>query len=289
MRICTRNWLRHAVAASLGAMIASQANAAVTSWNFDPDWPTTAPGAGFTGFTGFLVFLPGNQSAIVTGNYNSFVNPQTTITYNSKTNQTVIDFTSSSGAKIALGPTPGQYGPANNPVPHFGFTGNVPGASTGGEKLPPVAMEWIYGSSNSSVKAPVAGVNFKSNGSTGPTKYLIEYVTVTSGGVTSGDWFELPYQGSYKFNFVGSGGPVTLSNAGFLLSNTEIPLDNLNTQDYPSPGAPGSTFTAQPNLDGSLTGGVPEPSTWAMMSTGFVVLGFAAYRQKQKGSARAVA
>ena len=38
--------------------------------------------------------------------------------------------------------------------------------------------------------------------------------------------------------------------------------------------------------DVSLTGGVPEPSTWALMGLGFAGLGFAAYRRtKRNGSA----
>jgi hypothetical protein len=32
------------------------------------------------------------------------------------------------------------------------------------------------------------------------------------------------------------------------------------------------------------TGGVPEPSTWAMMALGFAGLGFAAFRQGRKTS-----
>jgi hypothetical protein len=38
-------------------------------------------------------------------------------------------------------------------------------------------------------------------------------------------------------------------------------------------------------LRGSLTGGVPEPSTWAMLILGFCGVGFIAYRQKRHGQA----
>jgi hypothetical protein len=34
---------------------------------------------------------------------------------------------------------------------------------------------------------------------------------------------------------------------------------------------------------GGTVGGVPEPSTWAMMILGFVGIGFMAYRRKQNG------
>jgi hypothetical protein len=33
-----------------------------------------------------------------------------------------------------------------------------------------------------------------------------------------------------------------------------------------------------------MTGGVPEPSTWALMGLGFAGLGFAAYRRKKNAS-----
>jgi PEP-CTERM motif-containing protein len=38
-----------------------------------------------------------------------------------------------------------------------------------------------------------------------------------------------------------------------------------------------------------VTGGVPEPSTWAMMILGFAGIGFMAYRRKQNGSALRIA
>jgi hypothetical protein len=41
--------------------------------------------------------------------------------------------------------------------------------------------------------------------------------------------------------------------------------------------------------DVSLTGGVPELSTWAMMLTGFAGLGFAGYRRRAKALARSAA
>ena len=41
--------------------------------------------------------------------------------------------------------------------------------------------------------------------------------------------------------------------------------------------------------DVSLTGGVPEPATWALMGLGFAGLGFAAYRRRATSVSRAIA
>ena len=70
---------------------------------------------------------------------------------------------------------------------------------------------------------------------------------------------------------------------GYQLSPTLIPLDNLNFNDVPPPGHPGSNFTDLPQYDGSLVStGVPEPSTWAMMLFGFAGLIFVEYRRARK-------
>jgi hypothetical protein len=165
--------------------------------------------------------------------------------------------------------------------------GDVPGATTGGEMIPPVVMEWSYGT-DQTMAVPGLGVDFRS-GSTGATQYLIEYVTVTFGDLSTGEWFELPFQGGYKSSFVGSTGfDVTLSDALFFVSPTEIPLDNLNTNDYPPtspmfqpiPGIPDGTVL---DSGSSIAGpSVPESSTWAMLLLGFAGLGYAGYRRRQK-------
>jgi PEP-CTERM motif len=85
-----------------------------------------------------------------------------------------------------------------------------------------------------------------------------------------------------------SGAPETISNAGFTLSPTLIPLDSLNFNDYPPTGQSDSPFTAAPDLDGVLNSPpVPEPSTWALMLAGFASLGYAAHRALRKRRALA--
>ena len=240
-----------------------------TGYNENPWWPTTCT---CTSFTGFEFILPGDVTGVTFGNYNSFTNPTKSIAYNSMTNQTTLLFTSSTGATIPLGPGPGSFGPSGSPTPHFGISGNLPG--TGGEKLAPVTQGWLYGTS-STVSAPALGATLKSGSSTGPVKYLVEYITASLGGGSTGSWFELPYQGSYSSSFIGStGSSVTLSSAKYFTTTTQIPLDNLNIVDLPPsspqfspiPGIPdGTLLTSGGTIAGPST---PEPAPWTTMVLG---------------------
>jgi hypothetical protein len=45
-----------------------------------------------------------------------------------------------------------------------------------------------------------------------------------------------------------------------------------------------NVFTADPTKGGTVTGGVPELSTWVMMLIGFAGIGFVAYRRSKKSS-----
>jgi hypothetical protein len=182
------------------------------------------------------------------------------ITYDSTTNLTTVEFYTSpfappADSTLPLGPGPCACG-GDNTVPHFGLSAEVPGGTTGGELIPPLNMEWTYGSSGTLV-VPTVGVGMSSTGDTGQIYYLIEYVAATSGAESGGNYFELPYQGSYTFRFIGSGGPVTLSDAGYFISPTEIPLSDLNLTDEPPTGSPGSPFTPQPIWDRPIPGGIP--------------------------------
>jgi hypothetical protein len=257
-------------------------------WNFNPYWPTTPP-PGFTGgFSDFEVFLPGDQVGIATTHFSSFYggepgepgsgrgNGPVSITYDSTTNLTTVEFYTSpfappADSTLPLGPGPCACG-GDNTVPHFGLSAEVPGETTGGELIPPLNMEWTYGSSGTLV-VPTVGVGMSSTGDTGQIYYLIEYVAATSGAESGGNYFELPYQGSYIFRFIGSGGPVTLSDAGYFISPTEIPLSDLNLTDEPPTGSPGSPFTPQPIWDRPIPGGIPEPATWVMLLLGVFGVG----------------
>jgi len=261
-----------------------------TGWNFNPAWPTTPPparGDSFEGFTGFEVFLPGDQRNIVdvTGTYNSFNNPTTIVTYDPVSNQTLVEFTSSTGDRIPLGPGPGNFGPGHLAAPHFGFVAGIPGQDTGGEMLPPVKMQWV--SASPPTEVPGLGVDFRSAATVGTWEYLIEYVNATADGMTTGNWHEFMFRGGAELSFLGSTDvPVTLSLAEYRISSTFIPLDDLNTDDLPPTGPGWTSMALVP--DGTVLApgetlfalSVPEPATWGMMLAGFGLAGATLRRRR---------
>ena len=75
----------------------------------------------------------------------------------------------------------------------------------------------------------------------------------------------------------------TLSDLGFLLSDTHIPLDSLNFGGEPPPGVPGSLFSLLAQLDGTtlcpncsvditLPAPIPELPVWFMLCSGLAGL-----------------
>jgi PEP-CTERM motif len=251
-------------------------------WNFDPARPSTGSPAGFSAFE---VLLPGDQTRVVDLNdqYNSFVDPGATATYDPVSNQTLVKYFSLSGTPIPLS-GPGSFGPAGLAEPHFGFIAAIPGVEAAGEMLPPVQMQWISADLTPAV-VPGLGVNFRTFGPTAPggaSSYLIEFVDATADGVTTGNWHEFLVQHGVQLDFTGSTPtPVTLSLAEYRFSSTYIPLDELNDLDFPATGpgwlsiagVPDGTVLAPGQTIEALSLGVPEPATWTMMLAGFGLAG----------------
>jgi hypothetical protein len=175
-----------------------------------------------------------------------------------------------------------------NKLPNFGLDGSVGSSvSGGGPSFKVLSQSWSNGSSTT----PLPDLSATVSGPTGsPVKYLTVFADVTSNGSTVGQWFEIPYVAGTTpkltlTNYTSSN--ETLSNVGFMTSPTLIPLDNLNFNDYPPPGSPGSTFTPLPSFDGqSLLGGngtgsaggsldqtLPEPSSLILLATGLFIPG----------------
>lgn len=157
-------------------------------------------------------------------------------------------------------------GPPCNGLPHFGLD------SPEVDALQVINQYWAGEPFNQLPSLTVDGPQL-----TGPTPdWAVVFADVTSGGNTVGQWWEVPYTtdtGPLLRFLNNTAAGETLSNVGFLLSSTEIPLDALNFGTFPPPGQPGSRLLDLPGLDGLFlrSGGsisftaTPEPSALAML------------------------
>jgi hypothetical protein len=165
------------------------------------------------------------------------------------------------------------YGPPNSPcnsLPHFGLEGSE--VSCVGNNCTPfivVNQFWIDGPA-----PPLPGLTLDGSDLTGQTVgWAVVYADSNAGGELAGQWFEVPYTTDYfplltLTNHMGFA--ETLSNIGFFLSPTQIPLGDLNFGLFSPPGVPGSRFTSVGILDGmTLQSGqsvefvaAPEPATF---------------------------
>jgi hypothetical protein len=77
------------------------------------------------------------------------------------------------------------------------------------------------------------------------------------------------------------------TGGGALISG--VPFGNSSVDSLFSPTCSGEVcgfqLSGTVSIDSTVTSGVPEPSTWAMMILGFCGVGFLAYRRKQNGAA----
>jgi hypothetical protein len=176
-----------------------------------------------------------------------------------------------------------------NGLPHFGVN-ETSGATQG---LTAINSFWTS-SSNTTYSLPTLNVIAPPVPPGSNVKYAMYFANFTSGGNTVGEWFEVPYVGSspppVRFAETGSSN-VTLSNVGFQLSPTLIPLENLNFGDYPPPGAPGASgnqFTPLPSLDGiNVSPGSTTPEPSSSVSLGAALFGLLALsRRRRSGEAR---
>jgi hypothetical protein len=167
--------------------------------------------------------------------------------------------------------------------PNVGINGSVGSpVSGGGPAFKLLSQAW----SNASTTTQMPTLTASGLGTVGSNvKYVTLFADITSGGQTVGQWFEIPYTPGTPPQLTLTNyttGSETLSNVGFQLSQTLIPLDNLNFNDDPPPGSPGSSFTPLPSFDGqslpagdgagnpggSFTADLPEPSSLLLLATG---------------------
>jgi hypothetical protein len=112
------------------------------------------------------------------------------------------------------------------------------------------------------------------------TKFQIVYANSTdlTTGVQSGSWYEVPYGGGTSANFqftnYNPSDTIKLSDVGFFISSTEIPLDMLNEKDTGDPNS-NKRFTSLPQYDNMSVGPgqtinvTPEPNLVFVMIGSF--------------------
>ena len=118
--------------------------------------------------------------------------------------------------------------------------------------------------------SPPAGTSFD---------YIVDFIQFTQDGISGSEWAEFPYVLGSQPIFTYGGwadplDPIHFTNNEIQLSDTLIPLDDLNFADDPlSGGTSGPAFT-QAALPADI---VPEPAAWTLLI--LLVLGFLSLRR----------
>ena len=159
----------------------------------------------------------------------------------------------------------------------FGYTIDYPASSPAVRYPGVLGINWgAFNSSSPNIDAATIefGQLFAAGPVVGADPYEIITATVansSSPSQTTTEYFEAPFTGpnysAYLFNKTGDTEIIT--NVGYFISNTLIPLDELNSQ-------PNSSFTPLPSLDGTYSPNTstptPEAASMAMFGVGALAL-----------------
>ena len=227
--------------------------------------------------TQFQIVLENNETAnngyglSSSGYVNPFSSPKTSAGYTSGPPAvTDIAYTSSNGSTIASG-TQAVFG-----YTYVGSDVPLPGptyASTGAY-VPVLGMNWGAFNAANATALPVATITYhweNLNAGTmqaGADPYEIITATVANASdpsLTTTEYYEAPFttgQPYYTAISNNTGNTEIISNARYFVSDTLIPLDQLNN-------LPANDFTAAPSLDGTYlpnsSSPTPEPASLAML------------------------
>jgi hypothetical protein len=119
---------------------------------------------------------------------------------------------------------------------------------------------------------PPSGVSFK---------YIVDFIQFTENGASGAEWVEFPYVPGQQPTFTYGGwadalDPIHFTNHEIQLSDTQIPLDNLNyLDDSPSVTSGPTGFTAEA-LPADV---VPEPAALAKLGAGLFLFWLFGRRQ----------
>jgi hypothetical protein len=233
--------------------------------------------------TQFQIVLENNETAnngyglSSSGYVNPFSSPSTSAGYNAGPPAvTDIAYTSSNGSTIASG-TQAVFGYTYVGSDARVFPISPPTYASTGSYVPVLGMNWGAFNAANSTALPVATISYMYKSPIADAAALssdpYEIITATVANasdpsLTTTEYYEAPYTTGQPYLTAisnNTGNTEIISNAGYFVSDTLIPLDQLNS-------LPANDFTAVPSLDGTYQPNssqslaqTPEPASLAML------------------------